>query len=208
MWVGGPGIAHFGGTPQHDGLLKGFATAAILHQPLDYLGTVWADVRRYVAPGGRPNWVADADTTSVQELDFPWHGRTVDAAVQRQINRYYGEVGTPSVAAARHLGDYQRVFRVTGVLLVVFCALGLAALFLTRTVPRYGAALLIAASAALLLFPAFVVKTDWRYAIPAIGPLGAAAAIGGWAAAKTFMGIWSRTRLRRTSGRRPAPEGG
>lgn len=208
MWVGGPGVAHFGGTPQHDELLKSFATAAILHQPLDYLDTVWADARRYVVPGGRPNWIADSNTTSVDGLDFPWHGRTVDAAVQRQIKGYYGQVATPSIASARPLHDYQRVFRVTGVMLLVFFGLGVTGLFVARGRPRYGAALLLAVAAGLLVFPAFAVKTDWRYAVPAIGPLGAAAAIGGWAACTTFMGVWSRARLRRTSGGRPAAEGG
>jgi hypothetical protein len=203
LWVGGPAKAAFGGTPSRDGTVEAFATAAILHQPLDYLDAIWNDARSYVAPGAWPTWALDHGATSVDTLDFPWHHAPVDPAVGRQVVSYYGPLPAPNLAGAHHLLDYQRLFRVTGTILLVLLVLGAAGVVSATGPPRYGAALFMAVSVALLLVPDLVLVTAWRYAVPALGPVAAAAAIGAWAVGMRLARTRPRSWLLRM-GNRPS----
>jgi hypothetical protein len=179
LWLGGPGRAAFISPDLHDGLLKRFAVAAIVNQPVDYLDTVWTDLRRYVNPNVGP--ARADDFAGVETLNFPVRGPTIDPEARGQVLSYYGGFRPPSAAAVRRLYDYQRVFRVTGPLLFAFFLLSVAAVPLTRGTRRWGVLLLFGSATVLLLIPAMFLQAEWRYAMPALGPMAAVGAIGGWA---------------------------
>ena len=48
LYLGGPGRAAFGGPVSHDGTVRRFALAAIVHQPLDYLANLESRELRFV----------------------------------------------------------------------------------------------------------------------------------------------------------------
>lgn len=180
--LGGPAIAAFGGVPSHDALLARFARAAIAGQPLDYLRVVGTDLARYVNPSVGPAW--PNDFAGVEPLNFVPRGPAVDPSIRREVNRYYGTLRPPSATAAAHLLDYQRVARITGPILLGLVLLGAAAVPLGRGPRRWAAVLLMAVAGEVVVTPVLVLHAEWRYVMPALGPLAAAAALGGWGLAR------------------------
>src|ERR1019366_9973952 len=117
------------------------------------------------------------------------------------VNSYYGPFRTPAAKAAATLHDYQAIVRVTGPLLLVLVALSVGAVLLARGRSRWGAVLLASTGMELLLVPALVLGAQWRYAMPALGPLAAGAALGLWASAVSlrrahWAWVAGRSRLR------------
>lgn len=184
---GSPAVSWFGhpqGYPEPDeeatNALRRFSRAAIAGQPLDYAELVAKDSFRYVAPG-------------------TWAPPPGDASqMPEELSRYYTAPGWggPALRKARAyydsdfetLGDaplldglrsYERLTRFSGVAFVLILIPALAAPFLTRGRRRAGALLMLATGLTLLIVPAATIFYDYRFAIPALGTLTMAAALGG-----------------------------
>jgi hypothetical protein len=199
LWIGGPARAAFGGPPRDDGRLKAFGLAAVEHQPLQYLDAIGAGLVAYFDPPLGPHW--PNDFAGVEPLNFRQRGPAVDPDVRKQVLGYYGPFSPPSTAAVNRLHDYQRVFRVTGPMLLSLLLLGLCSLLPGPPLARRGPLLLVAVALYLLVMPVAVLHTEWRYAIPALGPLAAAAALGAWSLGARIRVLGDATKAR--TGNRP-----
>ena len=191
LWVGGPARRAFGQPDSHDHLVGEFALAAIKAQPLDYVALVGTDIVRYAFPTFESPRAGDFPGPT--SLAFPAGRSTLDPQTAQQVSAYYGPVHAPTGAPARGLHDYQRVMRVTGVMLLALLILGCAGVFVAPRRVRLGITLMLAVALELLLVPTLT-GASWRYALPAEGPLAGAAALGGWTLAR-----WLRAR-RSTAG--------
>lgn len=196
-WIGGPAYTGFGPPPSQDGLIGAFARQAILNQPFSYLTLVGVDLVRYVDPSfelSRYN-----RTASPASLAFPGGTVVLDADTVRQATAYYGPLHEPTHAPAYRLSQYQRVFRVNGVMLLVLLLLGLVGVASSTGRARWALLLMLALALELLLVPALV-QASWRYVVPTEGLIAAAAAFGVWS-----MG--QRVSAARTAPR-PSPHAG
>jgi len=169
--------------------LREFSLSAIWGQPLDYLHAVWLDTIRLVDPnhfsygdlsadnfmsfmlGGNDRHSGrNAFVTSWQNLEYP------------QDTVYRGPIHT--------LKMWEKITRFDGPWMVALLLLCIGAPWLVRGPPRAGARLLAITTLVLLFFPIFTKGYDYRFVIPAFGPLFATAALGAW-------GIGSRIAMRR-----------
>jgi hypothetical protein len=181
LWLGGPAHAAFGYPVSHDRELGAFARAAIVHQPLDYLGVTGTDLVRYVSPDFGPP--REQDFAGPQSIRFQAGRPGLDERVRREAGAYYGPVHRQSDGAAEGLRDYQSVMRLSGWELAILLALGIAGAAIASGRVRWGLILLLAVGLELLLVPPLT-HGEWRYAVPAEGPVAAAGAIGAWLLAR------------------------
>ena len=180
LWLGGPARAAFGQPDSHDHLVGEFALAAIVNQPLDFFSLAGTDLVRYVEPSfGRSRLGDDAGP---QALAFAAGTPVLDPQTAAEVTAYYGPVETPTGAPARGLHDYQRVVRVSGVMLLALLILACAGATVAPRRTRVGILLVLAVALELLVVPVLT-GSSWRYALPAEGPLAAAGALGLWALA-------------------------
>ena len=177
-----PAIQAFG-TPftasqENNEKVAAFARAAIVHQPLDWLEDVFSDeMPRYVQSSRilRPGVGLDFDGLQDNLL-----GGFQAPQTAVLISTYYSTTGE-----YRHPGrldaflQYERGTRVTGVLFALLALLAIAGAVLARRELGRGALLFIGVALVSILGPPLTLFYDARYAIPAFGPLAAAAAIGG-----------------------------
>jgi hypothetical protein len=166
----------------HVAALGRFARAAIVHQPLDYLREVGGDLLRYVAPeslrryGGGPSY---ADLVGRPILANPVYQSQALAS----IGAFYGPVPAAYFAdegMLHALRRYEAATRVQGPLMVALALLSLTAPFALRGPARRGALLLALTAWALLVVPVATLEFSARTAIPGLGVLSAAAALGAW----------------------------
>ncbi len=169
-----------------DAKVAAFTRAAILGQPLAYLGTVARDSIRYVLP-----WHAEhdeaglSDTQLVQSLQDPAYLSFVMDGV---LPGYFDASGyTVHHGLLGGLESYERHTRIEGPLFCVLLLLALAGPFAARGRIRAGSTLFTLVGLELLVAPVATVSYDARLAIPSFGVLGAAAALGGYA-------LWGRAR--------------
>ncbi|HEX8073611.1 MAG TPA: hypothetical protein VF545_01385 [Thermoleophilaceae bacterium] len=157
--------------------LRAFATAAAVHQPLDYAEAVGRDLWRYVWPSAFRPPESSPGPADYARLFLVDADRTYIAGPT--VRSYYSTAGT--LVRAGPFGairDYERVTRVEGPLMVVLVLLTLAAPFACTGRLRAGAWLLTGATLALMVVPVLAIDYDGRFAVPAYGPLAAAAALG------------------------------
>ena len=205
-WYYSPGVRFFGNphtaSAEQTDQVAAFTWAVIVGQPLDYAEEVGAGLLRYVAPdsfrgyGGGPSY-HDLVNRVLFHRRFQREGRAV-------ARRHYGDAGRFSTD--RGLLDVLRTYesgtRIQGPLFVVLALLSLAAPFVTRGRVR-GAALLFAlAGWTLLVTPVATVEFSARTGLPGLGPLGAAAALGGW---RVAAAVRARRRPRAVGGRLAGP---
>jgi hypothetical protein len=97
---------------------------------------------------------------------------------EKIVNQYYNSPGL----IARSVGffkSWDRDTRLEGPLMALILVLAVFAPVLSSGVVRRFALLTLTTSAALIIGPIIVHSYDWRYTVPAFGPLTAAASIGG-----------------------------
>ena len=185
LYLGGPGRAAFGGPVSHDGTVRRFALAAIVHQPLDYLALAGTDLVRYVGPDfGR---VRSPDFRGPEAVSFPSGTPALDADTRREASAYYGPVRPQRNGAAAGLRSYQRVLRVSGWELLVLLVVGIVGVSMAQGRVRWGLILLLVVAVELVLMPTLTHAT-WRYAVPAVGPIVAAGTVGAWLLARRLRG--------------------
>ena len=184
-WFYSPAIRAFGdphtASPAETAEVASFAWAVVLHQPLDYLEEVGAGLLRYVAPdslrgyGGGPSY-----RDLVREPIL--FNRLYQAEGRKVARRYYSDVGRyeSSRGLLRTLRGWEWATRIQGPLFVMLALLSLAAPMLTSGRVRAGSALFALVAWTLLVVPVATVEFSARTAVPGFGPLGAAAAVGGW----------------------------
>jgi hypothetical protein len=171
--------------------VKRFTRAAEIHQPLDWLHDAARDFTSYVRPREQ------SEFQSFDGYERLLTNRLFTKASLAFISPYYGSTTT----VERHgmltrLRDYERATRVEGAFMVALLLLAAVAPFACRGRLRLGAIVLAAYAYAILVVPVVAIEYDARYAVPAYGLLGAAAALG-------VHGIVSRlrdARLRKAPG--------
>jgi 4-amino-4-deoxy-L-arabinose transferase-like glycosyltransferase len=204
-----PAVRTFGipfhATPDKTEKVAAFARTAAIHQPLDYLRVVGRDMLRYVDPdhaSGPGRGSTYAGMVGPEILFNPLFA----PEVERAARSYYGpdqsgyHVDSGLLDA---LKDYESKTRVQGPAIALLALLSLAGPLLARGRLRSAALLFSLAAWALAIAPVASFWWSARTSIPVFGPLGAAAALGGWA---TWCALAPRL-PRRSPGRRAAPTG-
>lgn len=168
--------------------LRAFAEAAILGQPLEYLEYVGRDLVRIVDPSfpsspyGNRGPTGTGYGNSPQTLASYYFNTSNLYELHLELASYYPIDGEVHRSMSFLLG-YERDTRIEGPLMAVLLLLALAAPLLTRNRERRVALFFLTATAVLALAPIFLSEYDYRFTIPAFGPLAATAAIGASAAA-------------------------
>ncbi len=152
----------YGPIPNGNDELAAFGREAILHQPVDYLAVVarnfsyfWrGSPRAFITAALAPNPGVDTSVTS-----------------------YYATGSRLSKVGFGAFRSYGRAIELDGALVLLLLFLSLSAV-MVRNAEARAIASLCAAAGWLLLLGAAAVHTDPRYALPALGPLAAAASIG------------------------------
>ena len=184
-----PAWKAFGGPPAGDALLGRFGRAAVLHQPLTYLGTVAADELRYA--GLHVGTEHPFGGTGADGLVFA-HGAEFRAPANAALDPVYADVGPRTAPASDALDRYQHVVRVHPALLGLLVLLALAGLVTCTGRARAAVVLFGATALVLIVVPPLTLIWAWRYGVPAHGLLAGAAAFGA-------AGLWRRVAAR------PAP---
>jgi hypothetical protein len=161
-----------------------FARAALVNQPFDWLDHVLTeDLIRYVSSdrvvrdGGQGLSFDGLQDTLVTGPQGP---QTLALA-----STYYTTSGQFfNEGRFDAFRSYERGTRVVGVFFVVLALLAFAGLLLARGPARAGALLFTTVALVSIVGPPLTLFYDARYAIPAFGPLAAAAAVGAAALAE------------------------
>jgi hypothetical protein len=157
--------------------LRRWSEAAIFGQPLDYLHAVWLDAIRLVEPNRLSYGAYSADQMIAFMLYGPDMHSGVNAFVTYWQRRLYPDDPTTHHGAVGALRRWERLTRVDGPWMVILLALCAAGPWLAVAPTRRGAVLFSATALALLFVPIFTTGYDYRYVIPAFGPLLAAGAL-------------------------------
>ena len=148
-------------------------------------------------PARRPNRPSYGNLSADQFIAFLLYGPDEHSG-QNAFVSYWQNLEYPNEQTYKGdiapLHTWEEITRLDGVLMVVLLALMLAAPWAVSGEARSGARLLVVVTLALLFFPILTTGYDYRYVIPACGPLFACAALGGW-------GLVTRVRRR---GEQPA----
>jgi len=205
-WYYSPAVRYFGNphsaTPEQTGYVAAFARAVIVGQPLSYAEEVGAGLLRYVAPesfkgyGGGPGY----DELVGQQILFNRLFRRQGLGVAREHG--YTDAGGFAVdhGLLEALRAYESVTRIQGALFVLIALLSLAAPLLNTGRARSAALLFALVGWTLCVVPVATVEFSVRTGLPGFGALGAAAALGGWGAARAVR------RRRRSEGDGPLAE--
>jgi hypothetical protein len=174
----------------------------ILHQPFDYLGAVGKGMFGYTQP--LPPHGASLKLGDGYEYFF--HHVLFDSSVNEKarlsVLPYYQRIGSYDVrnGQMRFLFDYERATRLDGVLMVFVMLLSLVAPFVTHGRARRAAALITVLTWISLVAAVAAHWWDSRTTVPVLGPLTAAAALGGWG---LFLAAQARRGEHRPPGGKP-----
>jgi hypothetical protein len=174
--------------------LRQFSVAAIEGQPGDYLNAVWQDTVRLMDPNHPSAGDLSADVFIAYMLNgIDLKSGTTPFVESWRTREYpHDRYHRGSTAA---LKQWEQVTRFDGPWMVLLLALCLLAPWVVLGEARSAARLLAAVTLILLLFPEFTKGYDYRFVIPAFGPLFATAALSGWGLG-TRVRRWRRARLR------------
>jgi dolichyl-phosphate-mannose-protein mannosyltransferase len=181
QYVGGPSIDRYG-NPFEAGLrgtstLEEFAFAVLVHQPLDYAREVGRDMVRYIVQdAGYDRAYAGA---GADELDIARRVPSIEELTIAQAEAAGFEADAVDVDGGVHaLQDFQRATRIQGIALIVLLALAGTALVVGQGMVRRSALFLGAAAIGQAFVPVASISWGFRYGVPSLGPLAAAAALG------------------------------
>ncbi len=178
----GNGAGPFWATHASNGKIAAWTHAVLLHQPLDYLGTIFEGLLAYITPtkvmfGNRVAVGADFDEFYHHILFDP---QEMEIARQKRLD-FYGVNGyKTNQSLTNYLLDYESVMRPDGVVMALLMLLTCFSPFLPRGRPRQIGILFFLLAWASLVTPVAGHQWDARVAVPPLGPVGAAAALGLW----------------------------
>jgi hypothetical protein len=200
-YIDGPAVKRFGpptnSSARGSETLQRFAISVILHQPLDYLRVVTTDMLRYFDRGiGYDRWYSGANSDE-EDISRRAQGAAEDVLLETARKTGFTMPDFKVNNKVDMLEDWQRVFRLSGLGLLIVLGLGVAAV-IRRGAGRRLAALLLGTGLFYASLPALTQATAYRHSIPVFCFLVAAAAIA--------IGRWIGTRDDAGSGR-PAPSG-
>jgi hypothetical protein len=178
-------------------LLQRWSAAAVIGQPLGYLHAVWLDAIRLIYPNHR----SYGDLSADQMIAFLLYGPDMHSG-QNAFVTYWQRLLYPHDPPTHRgniapLRKWERITRVDGVWMLILLALCVAGPWLLVGQTRSRMALFATTALVLLLFPIFVKGYDYRFVIPAFGPLLAASALAAWG---LVVGIKGLRRLPDTRG--------
>lgn len=178
----GNGAGPFASSQASNRKISEWTRAVILHQPFEYLATVFESILAYVAPVNVLFGSHNEDGYGY----YNFYHQVIFEPQQQEIARqqrldYYGVNGYKvNHSLVSFLLEYETHSRVYGLLMAVLMLSTFFAPFLPRGQPRQIGALCFALAWVALLTPAASHTWDARAAIPPIGMVGAAAALGMW----------------------------
>jgi hypothetical protein len=185
-----PAYRVFGPPPAGNDKLAAFGRAALIHQPLDYLDVVSSDVLLYFGVGVDPQ-------AHLGALQIEWApGDRI--RVMNWINEYYAPEKFGRAGGVETFEDLQSVLRVHPLAFLFATALGGIGMVLARGRMRAALALLLGASLLLIVVPPATATYNYRYAIPAAGPLFTAGVIGLWLALSRIVAHRNQGRSERS----------
>jgi hypothetical protein len=169
-------------TQAQDAKIAAFTQAVIENQPLDYARTVLEGVIAYIAPvdlefSNRNELGASYEAFYHQILFTPENERY---ALDHDLGWYGDHSYRQNRSLLKFLLGYETNSRVSGALAALLMLLSLFAPFAPRGQARRVGTFLFIIAWVSLVTPAATHWWDARYAIPPLGPLSAAAAIGAW----------------------------
>jgi hypothetical protein len=178
----GKGAGPFWSTQASNKKIAAWTDAVILHQPLDYLATIFEGLLAYVTPtrvlfSNRVEVGAGFDAFYHQILFEP---QEMEVARQERLNLYGDNGYKTNPSLMKFLFNYESVMRPDGVPMALLMLLTFFAPFLPRGRPRQLGLLLFLLAWASLVTPVASHQWDARVAIPPLGPVSAAAALGLW----------------------------
>jgi hypothetical protein len=180
-----PAVNSFGtprqSTQPENEQVAAFARAVLIHQPLDYLEAVVKGMFWYtqpLPPHGFGLQLGDGYERFYHHVLFD--AAALERARRNALPYYKADHYQVHAGLMRFLFKYERVTRVDGVLMVVLMLLSLLAPFVTQGQVRRAAALITVQAWISLVTPVATLYGDARYTIPVLGPLTAAATLGGW----------------------------
>lgn len=178
----GKGAGPFWATQESDKKIAAWTRAVILHQPLEYLETVFESVLAYV---GTVNLVFSSHNELGYNYQSFYHEalfahQELETARVTRLDFYGANSYKTNSGLLNFVLGYETVTRVHGVLAAILMLLTFFAPFLPRGRPRQLGLLFFLMAWVALITPAASHTWDARAAIPPIGPLGGAAALGLW----------------------------
>jgi 4-amino-4-deoxy-L-arabinose transferase-like glycosyltransferase len=157
-----------------------FSESAVWGQPLDYLHAVGLDVIRLFNPDAR----SYGDLSAQQLIDFMLYGPDMHSGVNAFVTSWQRLLypGDPRAhrGAIGPLKEWEKVTRITGVWMAVLLLLCLGAPWLVPRQARAGAILFGVVALVLIFFPILTKAYDYRFMIPAFGPLAAVGGLSAW----------------------------
>jgi hypothetical protein len=174
---GSPARRLYGGPPAGDEQLGEFARRALFAQPLSYAADLGRDLVRYFFPGFQPQ---DFSGVGLEVLDVNRRAPGTEEALAAALNGYYDDDAYEIDSDVETLADLQDILRVHPKLLLVFVLLGGTGIALARGRLRWGLVLLLGTALGMMVIAPATAIWSARYAVPASGPIVAAAAIGTW----------------------------
>jgi 4-amino-4-deoxy-L-arabinose transferase-like glycosyltransferase len=168
-------------------LLQEWSEAVIIHQPLDYLYAVWLDTLRLFDS----NHYSYSDMSADEMIGWFLYGPDLQSGKNKFVE-YWQERLYPRDPPAHHgdiapLKTWEEIGRIEGVGMGILLALLLTGPWLLsgparRLAPRARAGMVLfgLAALAMLFFPILVKGYDYRFVIPAYGPLVAAGTLAAW----------------------------
>ena len=151
--------------PKGNARLGAFARAAVTHQPLDYVRAVARDLVSYVKPDWGP-----------RGLVYYLQNRRDERMIRPVVASYY-DFGGYHRDGAEELSHYATQFNVSGWPTAILIGLAVLAPFLARGRARAGALAFAGTAVVLLVAPVLTLYANARYAVPALGPFAAGAAL-------------------------------
>ncbi len=170
--------------PADSKLLGKFAYAAIEHQPLEYLQTVFKELARYVATDAivtRPDSGVGPTGMSFGS-DLPTNQGQTPSLLARQLSADYSYVSAdpPGQDTRELLGSYQEIFRLSGLPTLLLIGLSIMGIFASNGSTLRATLLFFSIAVYLYVIPVAVSSYDVRYGVPAGMVLSIAGALGAW----------------------------